>query len=306
MKLQKASLPGNLYSELSEPVQGASHISEVFVGGLNPSLTADDLKREMSRFGQVVSSRILCYKDGRPRGFGFVSFKTDAATQEVVRLKFIPISCCTVECKLAISKLESKQLSEKASFRKILIEGLKQECEEAVKEYFKKFGDITKFRYGSTKSKTTSVQKDYSKAVITFKEESAVRTCLSNRHIHQVLDSTVVVSGLETLAVLTNQTTQEKPNIPTNSSARTTARGLRELPFASHLIANEGKPKCSSISAGLKEAIRSAQLYPNINADNIEFRLNVGTRRQAGNTTEAWQFRQLHKLCQQSFMFGSK
>lgn len=301
-----AGLPASSYSTCSEPTKHVlPQTSEVFVGGLHPSLTSDDLKREMSQFGQVVSARIMCYKDGRTRGFGFVAFKTEAVAQHVVTLRFVTLSSCTVECKIAMSKVDTKELSEKALSRKLLVESPQKLSAEAVMEYFSGFGKIIKIRHtkGGNRKFAFDPQDSY-RALITFSEESAVQACMSKGRIHSILDSAVAVSIIEGQTKIPEISTQEKKMMRNNYSIVSAARDNPELPFSSYTIAVTDKPKSSAISAGLREAIRSATIHPNIAADNIEFRLNIGATKQTTSSNTARQVRQLHRSSQPSLMLA--
>src|SRR3990167_8166735 len=284
---------------------GSSNKPEVFVGGLHPCLTSDDLKRELSQFGEVASVRILCYKDGRPRGFGFVTFSAEEVAKKVVQSKFVTLSSCTVECKFAISKLESKQLSEHAIFRKIQVEGLPSLSEDTLQDYFGQFGAVSKVRFSTIRSKTNQALKDYSKAIITFKEESSVRSCLAYGPVHQMIGSEVFVSNFEeTVKTIRLPPTQLHSGPATQRSARNANKNCLTDSSSSQLIGSSSEQKPSSISAGLRMAIMSALTYQNTTADNIEFRLNTNPCRKSvlRNSSESFLFR--HRLCQTAFMFG--
>lgn len=281
---------------------------EVFMGGLHPSLTSDDLKCELSQFGEVASVRILCYKDGRPRGFGFVTFSADNVANEIVQSKFVTLSCCTVECKFAISKLESKQLSEQSILRKIQVEGLPGLSEGTLQDYFEQFGSVSKVRFSTIRSKTNQAQKDYTKAIITFKEEISVRLCLAYGTLHQIMGSEVALSNFEEACkIFKLPPTQLHSGRGTNRSARSANKMCLTECAGSQIIEGLSEYKSSSISAGLRMAIRSAQTYENTTADNIEFRLNTQPSRISvlGNTsTRVFMLR--HRLYQNAKACGRK
>lgn len=54
----------------------------LFVGGLAPTVTEDDLRRHFGAFGQVVSAVIVFDADARRRGdWGFVEMADEGATR---------------------------------------------------------------------------------------------------------------------------------------------------------------------------------------------------------------------------------
>ncbi len=56
--------------------------NRVFVGNLAYSVSTAELKEEFARIGQVTDARVLTDREsGQSRGFGFVTFATDAEAQ---------------------------------------------------------------------------------------------------------------------------------------------------------------------------------------------------------------------------------
>jgi RNA-binding protein Musashi len=54
--------------------------SKIFVGGVSQEATDQDFKEYFMKFGRVVDATLMIDKDtGRPRGFGFVTFDSEAA-----------------------------------------------------------------------------------------------------------------------------------------------------------------------------------------------------------------------------------
>ncbi|KAI1916200.1 hypothetical protein LOZ53_001523 [Ophidiomyces ophidiicola] len=54
--------------------------SKIFVGGVSQEATEQDFKQFFMQFGRVVDATLMIDKDtGRPRGFGFVTFDSEAA-----------------------------------------------------------------------------------------------------------------------------------------------------------------------------------------------------------------------------------
>lgn len=76
---------------------------KIFVGGLPHELTETTFAEYFSRYGCVVQSLIMKDRDtGKPRGFGFVTFDTEEAVEEVLKnLKDHKLMGKWVECKKA-------------------------------------------------------------------------------------------------------------------------------------------------------------------------------------------------------------
>src|SRR5436305_10364920 len=59
--------------------------SKIFVGGVSQEATEQDFKEYFQQFGRVVDATLMMDKDtGRPRGFGFVTFDSEAAVEACI------------------------------------------------------------------------------------------------------------------------------------------------------------------------------------------------------------------------------
>ncbi|KAF3961863.1 hypothetical protein CMV_013562 [Castanea mollissima] len=64
--------------------KGVSKTKKIFVGGIPPSLTNEELKEYFSSYGSIVDHQIMVdHKTGRPRGFGFVTFESEDSVEEI-------------------------------------------------------------------------------------------------------------------------------------------------------------------------------------------------------------------------------
>lgn len=73
---------------------GSASLSEakIFVGGLHPSVTEDDLISAFSVFGHVVDCRIMQDKETqRSKCFGFVIFATKVEARKAANAGFLEI-----------------------------------------------------------------------------------------------------------------------------------------------------------------------------------------------------------------------
>ncbi|XP_019194278.1 PREDICTED: heterogeneous nuclear ribonucleoprotein 1 [Ipomoea nil] len=67
------------------PFRRVSKTKKIFVGGIPPTLTEDELKEYFSSYGSVVEHQIMLdHNTGRSRGFGFVTFDNEDAVQKVL------------------------------------------------------------------------------------------------------------------------------------------------------------------------------------------------------------------------------
>ncbi len=75
---------------------------KIFVGGLPSSVTSEGLISHFSAYGEVVDATIMNDKiTGRPRGFGFVTFRTPEAVDALMQEQHV-LDGKQVECKRAV------------------------------------------------------------------------------------------------------------------------------------------------------------------------------------------------------------
>lgn len=64
--------------------------AKIFVGGVSQEATEEEFEAFFAQFGRVVDATLMMDKDtGRPRGFGFVTFDSDAAVEKC--LEYFPL-----------------------------------------------------------------------------------------------------------------------------------------------------------------------------------------------------------------------
>ena len=88
---------------------------KIFVGGLVFTTTKKQLTDYFSQFGTVNDSIIIVDRDGKPRGFGFVTFQDQSSIDKVLETTSHKIADKLVECKLAFPKalLEAEEQNKK-------------------------------------------------------------------------------------------------------------------------------------------------------------------------------------------------
>ncbi len=76
--------------------------SKIFVGGVSQEASEQDFKEFFQQFGRVVDATLMMDKDtGRPRGFGFVTFDSEAAVEKCLDQQPLEILGKMIEVKKA-------------------------------------------------------------------------------------------------------------------------------------------------------------------------------------------------------------
>ncbi|KAL1420898.1 hypothetical protein MTO96_004273 [Rhipicephalus appendiculatus] len=84
---------------------GKGSTTKIFVGGLPATVTETDLHAFFSEYGKVTEVLIMYDQEQRrSRGFGFVSFETEDAVNQLTGRRYVEISGKQVECKRAEPK----------------------------------------------------------------------------------------------------------------------------------------------------------------------------------------------------------
>jgi len=78
---------------------------KLFLGGISPNTTTEDIESHFSRYGNVIDA-VVMYKDGKHRGFGFVTFDTGDPINMVLSEEQV-IDGRTVDVKPAVPQGEA-------------------------------------------------------------------------------------------------------------------------------------------------------------------------------------------------------
>lgn len=82
---------------------------KIFVGGLDPNVTNEDLRAYFTQFGEVRDANVLYDSDrGISRCFGFVVFENKETVDELVKQQNFAIKGKAIDVKLAVPKSQQK------------------------------------------------------------------------------------------------------------------------------------------------------------------------------------------------------
>lgn len=111
-----------------------------FIGGLARETTSDSLKAYFELFGEL-SDAVVMSKDGRSRGFGFVTYANPAAVPPNFATSMHVVDGKQVDVKSAVPE---EELHGTGGIKKLFIGGLSPTCtKEALEAHFGKFGTLT-------------------------------------------------------------------------------------------------------------------------------------------------------------------
>jgi hypothetical protein len=179
--------------------------TKIFVGGLSPSVTSEGLISHFSAYGEVVDATIMNDKiTGRPRGFGFVTFRNPEAVDALMEEQHV-LDGKQVECKRAVpmgyvdSKTGQPSGGPPSSSRpaaaaapsaparynpeKIFVGGLPISCDDnKLREYFSKYGVIV----DAVVMIDRDLQRHRGFGYVLFQDAGAVDAAVSEHDQHQI------------------------------------------------------------------------------------------------------------------------
>lgn len=156
---------------------------EFFIGGLPSYVTSSQLAAYFAQFGRVAEARVMRYRDGKSRGFAFLRFEGSEPTTALSKVGHLFLDGKEIECKLALSRDQSKIHNVFETQKKIFVSNLGPHLtEEDICNYFSVYGPVAKVRI------VTCIDSDQSRGFgyITFDSESAAKSALESRTAHYI------------------------------------------------------------------------------------------------------------------------
>jgi len=121
------------------PNKSIPNVTKLFLGGISWNTSEEALKEYFSKYGEVEDVMVMREKvSKKPRGFGFITFKTKAAADSACVYSH-NIDGRQVDAKPSIPRREKVQRT-----RRYFVGGLSPDTtEQTFYEYFERFGEVT-------------------------------------------------------------------------------------------------------------------------------------------------------------------
>uniref|UniRef100_A0A5K3ELX1 RRM domain-containing protein n=1 Tax=Mesocestoides corti TaxID=53468 RepID=A0A5K3ELX1_MESCO len=151
---------------------------KLFVGGINHKTEEKSLREYFSQYGEIVD--VVVMKDshtGRPRGFGFITFKDASAVDAAQNARPHTLDGKEIDTKRAMPREESSP-EVHAAVKKIFVGALKKDItSEDLSSYFSNFGTIVEASV--VMSKDTNESRGF--GFVTFDDTDAVDKVILGR-----------------------------------------------------------------------------------------------------------------------------
>merc|ERR1711862_16614 len=162
---------------------------KLFVGGINHKTEEKTLREYFSQYGEIVD--VVVMKDsqtGKPRGFGFITFKDCAAVDAAQNARPHNLDGKEIDTKRAMPREESSP-EVHAAVKKIFVGALKKDVtNDDLNNYFSQFGTI--IEASVVMSKETNESRGF--AFVTFDDTDAVDKVILARP-HQINEHNIDV-----------------------------------------------------------------------------------------------------------------
>ncbi|UJR15272.1 hypothetical protein I4U23_002226 [Adineta vaga] len=117
---------------------------KVFIGSLSYNIDENTFRDYWTKFGNVLDATILRDREGRSRGFGFVTFDNSASVDALMDSRPHTLDNRVVEPKRAIPREETHRIDVQTVVKKLYLGGVKEPMtEDDLRDYFSKYGAVT-------------------------------------------------------------------------------------------------------------------------------------------------------------------
>lgn len=127
---------------------------KLFIGGLSYETTDEGLKKYFEKYGEIVDSVVMKFRDTkRSRGFGFVTYSDASMVDAVQADRPHTVEGAKVETKRATPREELGKGESGLTVKKVFVGGIKDGLEnDDMKEYFSQFGNVTRVEHMTCKN----------------------------------------------------------------------------------------------------------------------------------------------------------
>jgi len=159
-----------------DPSLRKSGAGNIFVKNLDRSIDNKALYDTFSLFGNILSCKVSCDRDGKSQGYGFVHYETEeAAKQAIERVNGMQIGDKTVEVTAFLKRNDRDEPGAK-EYTNLYIKGFPNDWDEAkITETFGAYGTITS-------SCVMSDNKERKFAFVNFETSEGAMKCVEEMH----------------------------------------------------------------------------------------------------------------------------
>src|SRR3990167_5409656 len=214
----------------SSTPRGDSSDNQIFVGGLRLTGTDQQLHdRFVQMFGCIAEARVMRFRDGRSRGFGFVKFYRLADYRRALEMQKMDFDGNIIEFRPSISKDQAAKEAKEMLKRKLILHEIPLEITEfQLLDYFNMYGEIVRVKIFRDLVTDEPIGQGY----VEFKASSSTVLALAalRRNPLKINNTVVEVCSAEAKPALHKKNPESKTRGPKRFSAAITKLSLTNAP----------------------------------------------------------------------------
>lgn len=163
-----------------DPAVRRSGAGNVYVKNLDTNIDNKALYDTFSLFGNILSCKVACDKEGNSRGYGFVQFETDESANDAIgRVNGMKVGEKIVEVHL-FQKREAEEKPAEKKVKNLYVKSFPKEWnEDKLREVFGAFGTLS----------AVALRADWKGrpfAFVDFEDTEAAAKCISELHLKEM------------------------------------------------------------------------------------------------------------------------
>ncbi|CAF0860216.1 unnamed protein product [Didymodactylos carnosus] len=118
-------------------------LRKIFIGGLSYKTEDQQFRDHFSKYGDILDCIIMRDREGRSRGFGFVTYSTSAMIDNLMANRPHVLDGREIEPKRAVPREEASKPESAATAKKLFVGGIRDGITETdLNAYFTKYGNV--------------------------------------------------------------------------------------------------------------------------------------------------------------------
>ena len=159
--------------------------NQIFIGGLPLDTTEADLTELfLLTLGCAPEVRIMRFRDGRSRGFGFVQFWAREEYQRALEVQSYFLKGTWVQCRASVALDEAARQAKELQKRKLIVVGISASIvEDDLVNHFAVFGAVIRAKIFRVSTNTVPFAQGY----VEFASKTSINKTLENLHRPKVI-----------------------------------------------------------------------------------------------------------------------
>ena len=159
---------------------------QVFVGGLPLDAKDQEMFAEFSKtFGQIADARIMRFRDGRSRGFGFVQFVSFNQYIQALGSCKVRLNGHQIECRPSMTPDEAAKGARELLKRKLILYGITDQAfQDEISSYFQGTAEVVRAKFFKNSKNIFGFGQGY----IEFSSPASIFQIVNNAQLPRIIE----------------------------------------------------------------------------------------------------------------------